>query len=273
MKSLIILLLALCISSVTAFGSSGCYERMMFWYAYKLDPGTGLGREIGKKCNLDRACTFAEFMEYIAGSPQEKQWARTRLAGVNGDTVLADEGAEILQRSQISGKYLTYLVVGDIYHTPELFISVSEKIGQFTNGRTPQNERSLHESLIARKRIETFRVADRRRLFGNYLRNQYDPAHNKPANWRPRQIWRQGLIPENDELELRNGLRVPDCDLEAAERAIRANGHPEFQYRPAFRKWIREDPEKGRHKANIITINIAKRKMLNKRCKRPLKWD
>lgn len=77
----------------------------MLRYAYKLDPETGNSRVIAKTCSPNRACTFAELMAFIVKDDDEKARARTGLAGVEGDRISADEGAQVLSQLNLCGEY------------------------------------------------------------------------------------------------------------------------------------------------------------------------
>lgn len=101
MNTSFVIVFALYISRVAAFGLSGAYERMLYWYAYLMDPGEGNERLVAKGCN---SCTFAEFIEHIDGHRDiPKGQIEARLQGFNPTDV--DHGAAVLDDNRIVGPY------------------------------------------------------------------------------------------------------------------------------------------------------------------------
>lgn len=63
MKATLLLIVTVLITSVSAFGDAGIYERLWYWYAYTLDTS---GSKIGPGCSKGPSrCTFVQFMTYI----------------------------------------------------------------------------------------------------------------------------------------------------------------------------------------------------------------
>lgn len=125
MLSRILLLVTLCISSVTAFGASGAYERMLYWYAYKMEGEAGGSRTIAPTC--PRPCTFQNFVKHIAKTEEEKRACDApAVRNINGETITADEGADILHGNNIGGEYYEYRVIENVDEVPRLFELVSK---------------------------------------------------------------------------------------------------------------------------------------------------
>lgn len=107
-------------------------------------------------------------------------------------------------------------------------------------------------------------------MIGNKLREEYDKQNAKPKNWgktpQTKGVpWTHGLVPENEEIRLGNGLRVLDCDIWAAARRIKSR-NPQFDMASFVNKHIKDGTK---HKGNVDEIRLAKGNMTkNRGCKK-----
>jgi hypothetical protein len=127
--------------------------------------------------------------------------------------------------------------------------------------------------LTARKRVHKLRVADSHIELCNDLREKYDESHMKPKRGRQRSDpWREGLVRENNEERLPNGLRILDCNAKEAAERIRAAGNTDFSLNRFYNNWKKARREgdgeqnKNRHGLNIQAIVEARAWMLPKKC-------
>lgn len=118
MKAPIFFFLALCISQASAFGLYGCYERIMYWEAYKMDAGTDKAdQKVAKSCASDPKvlsaglgklengrCNLRQFLYYISDTEEEK--ARTKKLPANIENQKSvDALADKLYKNGNTGAY------------------------------------------------------------------------------------------------------------------------------------------------------------------------
>lgn len=142
-------------------------------------------------------------------------------------------------------------------------------VGKWGNDPTKGNYR---RALTARKRVHKLRVADAHTEFCDTLRNKFDKEHEKPKNRDGSEPYREGLVQENNEERLPNGLRVLDCSVKEAAERIRAAGNPDFSLNRLYKSWKKArkqgktEREKNRHELNIQVIRGIRAWMLPGKC-------
>lgn len=128
MKFPLFLLSVLCATNTAAFGISGAYERMLYWYAYQLDQQGDGPRVIAKGCAEQfgvKTCNLKQFLTHIAEGPVQVARAQSLPDAINAHNMNPDTAAEIIERSRLTGLYQEYYVYEGVDNTPSLFKAVS----------------------------------------------------------------------------------------------------------------------------------------------------
>lgn len=126
--------------------------------------------------------------------------------------------------------------------------------------------------MTARKRVHKLRVAEAHTGFCDTLREKFDKEHKKPKDRDGSEPYRTGLVQENNEERLPNGLRVLDCSVREAAERIRAAGNPDFSLNRLYKSWKNArkqgdtENDKDRHELNIQVIREARAWMLAEKC-------
>lgn len=132
MKVPIFFLLVLYTTNAAAFGISGAYERMFYWYAYQLDQASDGTKTIAKMCGKELAggqsCNLRQFLTYIAANDAQRANARALPDTINAHNINADTAAEIIDHGHVNGLYTEYHVCEKAYNVPDLFVKVSQYV-------------------------------------------------------------------------------------------------------------------------------------------------
>ena len=126
MKVPTVFALFLFVSSAAAFGLAGCYERMLYWYAYQLDRQAG-GRKIAKGCRGAGGgdCNLKEFILFIADNDDDRTAARNLNAQINEPNMSADRGAGLMYNGGVSKGYQSNQIMEKTEGTVALFEKIS----------------------------------------------------------------------------------------------------------------------------------------------------
>ena len=128
MKFPIFFLLVLCSTHTAAYGISGAYERMLYWYAYELDQQADGPKVVAKGCAGEfavKTCNLKHFLTYIAEGPREKANARSLPDTINAHNIKADTAAEIIHRGHLTGAYRINYVYEMVNQIPDLFTMIA----------------------------------------------------------------------------------------------------------------------------------------------------
>lgn len=130
-------LLVLCAINVAAFGISGAYERMFYWYAYQLDQASDGQKIMAKNCAKDVGsggkCNLRQFLTYIAKDDKQANLARQLPDTINEPNINVDRAAGILDDGKVNGLYEEHHVCEEVYNVPNLFKKVSQYVVPVSN--------------------------------------------------------------------------------------------------------------------------------------------
>lgn len=125
-------LLLLCAINAAAFGISGAYERMYYWYAYELDQASDGPKRMAKLCAKEEGtggkCNLKQFLIYIAKNDAQKALARKLPDTINEHNIDPDRAAEIIDKAKVNGLYEEHHVCEKVKDVPHLIKDVSEYV-------------------------------------------------------------------------------------------------------------------------------------------------
>ncbi|PKY00971.1 hypothetical protein P168DRAFT_284540 [Aspergillus campestris IBT 28561] len=240
MKFPLFLLLVLCSTNTAAYGISGAYERMLYWYAYELDQQADGPKVVAKRCAGEfgvKTCNLKQFLTYIAEGPGEKANARSLPDAINGHSIKADTAAEMIHRGHLTGSYRINYVYEMVDKAPDLFAMIARHgrgvnrpqtslISDKTAGKSVRHY-PLNQVMTARKRIEDMRVAGNIQAAGDHLRQKFDANHVPANDLSGGTPVTQGLVVETSErVSLENNLRYIAVNLQEAGERIQATNPP-----------------------------------------------
>ncbi|KAL4811085.1 hypothetical protein BDV18DRAFT_155698 [Aspergillus unguis] len=245
MKSSLLFILALWLTQASAFGLYGCYERILYWQAYKMDADSSKPK-IAKACAGDSEvqaarlgklengrCNFRQFLYYISENREDRAAVKRLPADIENQKtvdILADKLYD--NGKGIKGTYKTEIIYENVgrSNVPGLFNAMGQCVqlpppNVFIGGRTDVNANWMHKALTARARVQKGRIDVRNRDVGYLLRWDFDPEHqpnsiDPRASGFPRELplMTDGLVPEVEN----RGRGWQTVDLLAAKQNIEA---------------------------------------------------